>query len=132
MQKRKEVIIATFIIILFSVVVFTVITKPMFRGTSKIEIVSKTREVDPFRREFTPRRIDVLEFRTHIVGVTYTKVMEKVVLGQIKGKIPFWRCPKCNVEYKHEAIKGGRCPDDDALMTREWPLKYPDWEPLHV
>jgi len=140
-KKRKEIIIAILIIIVFATFVFSTIAKPVYSAYSIIKITQWQRPMDPFatteRARYMP--FDQHEFETHLASLESDAVLEKVVTGAIYGETSFWECPVHHkrltddqaTDRKYKCTEplagGGAC----GVSLREvHQRKYPEWEPL--
>lgn len=141
-KKRKEIIIAILIIIVFATFVFSTIAKPVYSAYSIIKITQWQRPMDPFateRARYIP--FDQHEFETHLASLESDAVLEKVVKGEIYGDRSFWECPvhhkaltdqqAADRKYKcTEPLAGGGACGASLREVRQ--RKYPEWEPLTI
>jgi len=135
--KRKEVIIATAVILIFAVTVYSLLVRSEYTATAQVRIDTAGSALQPF---MTPgaeymlnRPLDEAEYNTHQRQITSSRVLQRVIEGDLtEGK---WVCDRCGREYAESEIEklgdlnctvhgcGGR-------IRRKVESKYPDWVPL--
>jgi len=135
-KKRKEIIIAIFVIIVFATAVFSSIAKRTYSAYSQIKITQWQRPMDPFGREparFLP--FDQYEFETHRKLMESDPVLEKVVTGEIYGDRSFWQCrrhPQFHLDERQAESQRNACTVCGGPLEEVHERKYPRWEPLNI
>ena len=114
-QKRKEVIIATLIIIVLTTAVISMIQKEQYQATAVLEISPKKRSVAIFGPQAQRRGIDPNELNTYIKGLQFADVLRRVVRGEIYKGETLYSCPVCKEKMTKDdlrrlEVKGMICP----------------------
>jgi succinoglycan biosynthesis transport protein ExoP len=136
-KKRKEIIIATLIIIVFTTFVFSWIAKEVYSASSQIKVEQRQRPMDVFRSEtptYSPL-FDQYEFETHRKSLESNSVLTKVVLGEIYSEDYLWYCPAhpaAKFTDRQASSQGDVCTVCQSALVRQRKKKYPDWKPLNV
>jgi succinoglycan biosynthesis transport protein ExoP len=133
-KKRKEIIIATLVIIVFSVAVLSWITTPTYSAYSRIKVEQRQRPMDVFQPERASLLFDPYEYETHRESLSSYPVLERVVLGEIYTDQYQYTCPKHPqvVLADDEARQHNySCPVCGERLKRQRPKKYPNWVPLN-
>jgi len=134
-KKRKEIIIATLVIIVFCVAVLSYVITPTYSAYSRIKVEQRQRPVDVFQTETrTSLVFDPYEYETHRESLSSDPVLERVVLGEIHSKEYQWSCPRhsqINLADDEALAQGDACPICGSPLKRERPKRYPDWKPLN-
>jgi len=137
-QKRKEVIIATLIIIVLTTAVISMIQKDQYQATAVLEVSTKKRSVDIFGPQMRSTGVDPSQLNTYLKGLMFADVLRSVVRGEIYKGETLYYCPVCK-EYmtkddlRRLEVKGMICPTafcSETLKTYNQ-KKYPTWEPLN-
>jgi succinoglycan biosynthesis transport protein ExoP len=137
--KRKEVIIATAVIMIFAVTVYSFVVRSEYTATAQIRIDTPASSVNPFlgpgAEIYAPRVLDEAEYNTHQRQITSDRVLQRVIEGKLtEGE---WVCDTCGREYTEEEIEkldSLNCITHgcDGRIRRVNSEKYPDWVPLNV
>jgi len=133
-KKRKEIIIATLVIIVFTTAVFSWIAKPIYSADSQIKIEQRQRPMDVFRTEaanYLP--FDQYEFETHRKQLESRPVLERVVKGEIYSDESKWYCPthpQDKFSEKEARARLDACPQCGSDLERLRVRKHPNWELL--
>lgn len=133
-SKRKEVIIATSLIIIFVATMLSLILPSKYTGQATIKVESSVKELNPLQITGTgrPDVLDPQDFMTHYAQMTSPRVLEMVVKGAVKRTI--WKCPTHKNIRLDSPTLDGKCPEpgcgNDLIRSQE--DKYPKWEPLNV
>ncbi len=133
-KKRKEIIVATLVIIVSTVFVLSLITKPTFSASSQVKIEQRQRPMEVFGSERTSYiPFDQWEFETHIKALEGDTVLAKVINGEIYGKDYNWYCETHSDRlFNDRQAKelGDVCPVCSADLKPIRTKKYPGWKPL--
>ncbi|MBN1917045.1 MAG: polysaccharide biosynthesis tyrosine autokinase [Verrucomicrobia bacterium] len=135
--KRKEVIIATAVILIFAVTVYSFVVRSEYTATAQIRIDTPAANTNPFggpMAELYTRPLDEAEYNTHQIQITSDPVLRRVIEGRLsEGQ---WICDTCGREYSEEEVErlgelsciSHGC---DGRIRRESGEKYPTWVPLN-
>lgn len=135
-KKRKEIIVATLVIIVFTTAALSWISPKVFSASSRIKIEQRQRPLDVFQTEVrTSMAFDPYEYETHRESLNSDPVLEKVIKGEIYGSKSVWVCPRhpqIRLTDAQASAQAGLCPAPgcgEVLRAERLP-KYPDWVPL--
>ena len=138
--KRKEVIIATTVILIFAVTVYSFVARSQYTGVAQIRIDPTPETVHPFTSASydtamrAPQRLDEIDFNTHQSQIVSMPVLRKVIEGRLTQT--GWRCEQCGKDYTNEEVLSY----GDVKCTREGcggrvgrytEPKFPEWVPLN-
>ncbi|MDP2898342.1 MAG: polysaccharide biosynthesis tyrosine autokinase [bacterium] len=135
-KKRREIIIATLVIIVFTTVAFSWISPEVFSASSRIKIEQRQRPLDVFEREVrVSTAFDPFEYETHRESLNSDPVLEKVVNGEIYSSKSLWVCPqhpqvKLTEAQASDQARLCAAPGCGRPLRAERVKKYPDWIPL--
>lgn len=135
-KKRKEIIIATLVIIVFTTAAFSWISPEIFSASSRIKIEQRQRPLDVFEREVrVSTAFDPFEYETHRESLNSDPVLEKVINGEIHSSKSLWVCPQhpqVKLTEAQSSLQAGLCaaPGCGRPLIAEQLKKYPDWIPL--
>lgn len=135
-KKRREIIIATLVIIVFTTVAFSWISPEIFSASSRIKIEQRQRPLDVFETEVrVSTAFDPFEYETHRESLNFDPVLEKVVNGEIYSSKSLWVCPQhpqVKLTEAQSSLQAGLCaaPGCGRPLRAERVKKYPDWVPL--
>jgi capsular exopolysaccharide synthesis family protein len=137
--KRKEVIIATTVILIFAVTVYSLVIPSKYTGVAQIRIDPTAQTMQPFVQTgyesyLRNQPLDPVDFNTHQQQIVSMPVLRKVIEGRLTET--GWRCDQCGKEYSNEEVLSF----GDVKCTREGcgghirrysERKYPEWVPLN-
>jgi len=138
--KRKEVIIATTVILIFAVAVYSFVARSQYTGVAQIRIDPTAETMHPFLAPGAEpylrmsQRLDEVDFNTHQRQIVSMPVLRKVIEGGLTQT--GWRCDLCGKKYTNEEVLSY----GDVKCTREGcgghigrytEPKYPEWVPLN-
>jgi capsular exopolysaccharide synthesis family protein len=135
-KKRREIIIATLVIIVFATAVFSWVSPEVFSASSRIKIEQRQRPLDVFEREVrVSTAFDPFEYETHRESLNSDPVLEKVVNLEIYSSKSLWVCPQhpqVKLTEAQSSMQVGLCaaPGCGRPLIAERVKKYPDWVPL--
>jgi succinoglycan biosynthesis transport protein ExoP len=102
--KRKEVIIATAVIMIFAVTVYSFVMRSEYTATAQIKIDTAGSGLKPFvspgMEYMLNRPLDEADFNTHQEQITSAPVLKRVIRGDVTTVV--WRCKECGREYPQE------------------------------
>ena len=135
LQKRKEAIIATVIIIVLVTAAFTLIQKPQYIATATLEVSTKEQAVDLFTTTARTLAVDPQKIATHLSGILHENVLKRVVLGDIWESGKTYHCQVHGNYSEDEIRKAGTgliCPSPlcNEKLNIDKKKKYGDWIPL--
>jgi polysaccharide biosynthesis transport protein len=133
-SKRKEVIIATSLIIIFVAMMLSLILPNKYTGNSTIKVESSIKDIplQPTMNTGRPDILDPQDFMTHYALMTSPRVLDRVIAGKVTRTI--YKCSKHPNVMLEVPTTNGLCPEKDcglSLSMEEEP-KYKDWESLDV
>lgn len=133
--RRKEVIIATFLIIVFIAVVISLLLPSTYTATATIKVETSREEFDI--RDINAGRADILDpqdLQTHYVQMQSPIVLQKVIKGDINKTVYVCPRPDHNDSKLEEPTINGLCPKDgcNESLIREEIRRFPNWEPLDI
>jgi capsular exopolysaccharide synthesis family protein len=131
-SKRKEVIIATFLIIVFVATILSLVMPSTYTGTATIKVESSRKDfalsaIDSPRADV----LDPMDFATHYELMRSPVVLDRVIEGNVMRTV--YVCPIHRDTLLETPTNDGICPVEgceESLVRREI-RKYPDWEPLN-
>jgi len=137
--KRKEVIIATTVILIFAVTVYSLVAPSQYTGVAQVRIDPTPETVHPFLQPgvepyLSSQRLDEVDFNTHQKQIVSMPVLRKVIEGRLTQT--GWRCDLCGKEYTNEEVLSYgnvKCTREgcDGHIGRFTEPKYPEWVPLN-
>jgi succinoglycan biosynthesis transport protein ExoP len=132
--KRKEVIIATAVILILAVTGYSFVVQPQYTATSQIRIDSSA-GLHPFvtgdqEDYYAQRGLDEAEFNTHLRQISSSPVLQRVIEGKVTRTV--WRCDLCGREYSRSEVLGSQlvqCTREGCggHLRRHQEPKYPEW-----
>ena len=134
--KRKEVIIATAVILILGVTGYSFMVQPKYTATSQIH-VERSPSLRPFlpasTEAFMTNTLDETEFNTYQREIASGGVLQKVIEGRVTRAV--YRCDLCGAEYSQDDVVNyqiSRCvrPGCNGRVGRREEPKYPDWVDL--
>ena len=137
--KRKEVIIATAVILILAVTAYSFVVRPQYTAYSQIRIEA-TPSVAPFltpgSEELYRMRTstDEAAFNTHERQLVSDRVLQAVIEGNLTKTV--WRCDRCKREYSEADIhrmQDVECTREGCSghIRRHEVRKYPTWVKLN-
>ncbi len=135
--KRKEVIIATAVILIFAVTVYSFVVRSQYTAFSQVRIDTMAATMHPFlapgSEQYFPRVLDEAEFNTHQREIVSAPVLRKVIEGKVTRT--GWRCEQCGKEYTAAEILDAKlvqCTREGCggHVGRYTEPKYPEWVDL--
>jgi succinoglycan biosynthesis transport protein ExoP len=132
--KRKEVIIATAVILIFAATVYSFVKQSQYTATSQVRIETSSTSMHPFlpgpEEVYLRPTLDEAQFNTHQREIVSSPVLRKVVEGDVTRTV--WRCDQCGTEYSEDDIRtmqDVKCTREgcDGHIGRYSEPKYPEW-----
>jgi len=134
-QKRKEAIIATVIILVLGTALFSLTQPKQYTATATLEISPKEYAVELFQPQARSTIVDPQQISTVISEVTLPNVLKSVMKGDIWTDKKSYLCPVHGVLTLDEVRLAGTgriCPHELCNEKLEYrkEKKYPEWQPL--
>jgi capsular exopolysaccharide synthesis family protein len=131
-SKRKEVIIATFLIIVFIATVLSLIMPSTYTGIATIKVESSIKDPDVVVQSTgRPEPVLAEDLETQKEQLKSHAVLDRVVRGDVQKTV--YACPLHKTPELDAPTEDNRCTWEtcDEMLVKKKIDKYPEWEPLN-